>query len=63
MLEILFVWMGLGALTLLFCFAGFGSVGEEETSVNEIVAILLMFLILWPYCWARTYLEREDFNL
>lgn len=66
MLEALFVWMGIGALVLLFFCATFGTVEEELgviPSFDETVLILLFFIFVWPWCLKIGCENVEDFDL
>lgn len=63
MLEALFVWMGIGALVLLFFCAVFGAVtksGGDEFDLDELVLILSFFIFVWPLCLWQGYTFNDE---
>lgn len=51
MLEILFVWMGLGALILLSLHVNETHVNRsdwDDLSLSEMACVSLLFIFLWP---------------
>lgn len=60
MLEALFVYIGVGALVLLWVSRGKWD-DEEHTSAMEATATVLFFLIFWPVCLAVVTPRNGEF--
>ena len=60
MLEALFVYVGVGALVLLWVSQGQWA-DEERTEGLEAVATVLFFLVLWPIWWAVVTPRNGEF--